>query len=470
MKTENKIFTLMAMSLSIFQAQAVGISQAKHPNILIIIGDDCTYSDLPVYGGINLKTPHIDKLASEGMVFNKAFLSMAMCAPCRAELFTGLYPMSNGVCWNHTPARQEIRGIGQYLENFGYRTGLAGKAHLSPNSVYQFEMIGGVERRAMAETAEFNPAEIAEFIQRDDNQPFCLVVGFTMPHAPWTLGDPSKFNQENLVLPSYMADTKETRDDFSKYLAEIEELDKQTGQLMKVLDESGKSNNTLVIFTSEQGAQWPGCKWTNWNTGIHTGFIVKWPGAIVPGTRTDAMIQYCDVLPTLIEIAGGTVYAEDFNGISFLPVLKNKTDTHRDFAYFMHNNTPEGPAYSIRAVTDGMYHYIINLHSEKIYIEKHVMGQMRWHQYWPSWVFETTTSEHANNIVNRYMLRPEKELYNSMTDPDNLNNLIGNENFSAIKLKLSKALHVWMEDQNDPGKELDSWEFYNAAREGVHKH
>ena len=84
--------------------------------------------------------------------------------------------MSNGVCWNHTTARPEIRGIGQYLENFGYRTGLAGKAHLSPNSVYQFEMIGGVERRAMAETAEFNPAEIAEFIKGDDSQPFCLVV------------------------------------------------------------------------------------------------------------------------------------------------------------------------------------------------------------------------------------------------------------------------------------------------------
>lgn len=449
-------------------AQELKNEISKQPNILIIMGDDCTYNDLPVYGGTNVKTPNIDNLASNGLVFNKASLTMSMCVPCRAELQTGRYPLSNGVCWNHVIARSDIKGSGQYLKPLGYRVGLAGKTHLDPASVYQFEMIEGIERNCVRKTAEFNSDEISNFISRDEN-PFFLTVAFTQPHAPWTVGDPSHFNPQTIQLPSYIADTKDSRSDFCKYLAEIEDLDNQIGKLLDVLEKSGKARNTVVIFTSEQGAQWPGCKWTNWNTGVHTGLIVKWPGVVSVGKRTDAIVQYCDVLPTLLEIAGDHTVKKEFDGHSFLQVLQGKTQKHREYAYFMHNNIPEGPAYPIRAISDGTYQYIRNLKPENIYIERHVMGQTTWHQYWLSWMYEAADNENTNFLVNRYLYRPAEEMYNSVTDPENMHNLILEEKYSGLKNQLSSALDLWLKGQGDPGTLLDSWEYQRAAKVGKHK-
>ena len=191
----------------------------------------------------------------------------------------------------------------------------------------------------------------------------------------------------NLNCPSIIADTKETRKEFANYLAEIEVLDYQVGSILKVLKEEGMSENTIVIFTSEQGAQFPFSKWTNYEMGVHTGFIVRWPKKVKENTRTDALIQYVDVLPTLIDAIGGNTNY-NFDGSSFLSILRGQKDSHRKYAYFMHNNIPEGPAYPIRSVTDGEYHYIRNLNSENLYIEKHLMTRMPLNKYWPSWVFQ----------------------------------------------------------------------------------
>ncbi len=356
------------------------------------------------------------------------------------------------------------------MGDLGYRVGLAGKIHATPNSVYQFEMVDGVERNCVSETAAFETGGVTEFMTRDKSQPFCLTVAFTMPHAPWTVGDRTKFDPKEVVLPPNLADTKDTREDYVSFLAEIAELDRQVGMLLQLLEDSGEADNTVILFTSEQGAQFPGCKWTNWNTGIHTGFIVKWPGKVREGERTDAIIQYCDVLPTLITIAGGKVPSGDFDGTSFLPVLQNKTDKHREYAYFMHNNVPEGPPYPIRSVTNGKYLYIHNLAPENIYIERHMMGQMKWHKYWSSWIFEAADNERTNYLINRFLVRPDEELYNIVDDPYNFNNLIGDESLDKIKQQLKEKLDSWMKDEGDPGAELDSWENLNAARNDKHKY
>lgn len=463
-------FFISALIIFVSQVNAQAqIESNSKPNILIIMGDDCTYSDLTLYGGTNVKTPNIDRLASQGLTFNRAYLSEAMCAPCRAELNTGLYPMKNGVCWNHSATRTEVKGTGQYLKALGYRAGLCGKTHIKPESVYQFEKIEGITSNAVADFAEFDPTQIEEFINRDKENPFFLLATFTSPHVPWTVGDPSHFNPDKIKLPPHMADTKATRVDFCKYLAEIEVLDKQIGMLLDVLEKSGEAENTLVIFTSEQGAQMPGVKWTNWDVGVHTGFMVKWPGKVEAGRRTDALIQYCDVLPTLIDIAGGNSSTEVFDGTSFLQVLQGEKEEHRDYVYFMHNNIPEGPAYPIRAVSNGTYTYIRNLSPENLYIEKHVMGTTRWHEYWPSWVYEAGDNEYTNFLLKRYQKRPAEELYNLTTDPENFKNLIDDKKLQKVKKQLSNQLDLWMEEQNDPGKILDQLEYEEAAKAGKHK-
>ncbi|MCP4505584.1 MAG: sulfatase-like hydrolase/transferase, partial [Fuerstiella sp.] len=114
---------------------AVSLQAADQPNVLIIMADDCTFNDLPLYGGRNAGTPNIDALASQGLTFNRAYLSSAMCQPCRAELFTGQYPMQNGCAWNHSASRDSVESMPHHLRRQGYRVGIAGKVHVKPDAV-----------------------------------------------------------------------------------------------------------------------------------------------------------------------------------------------------------------------------------------------------------------------------------------------------------------------------------------------
>ena len=464
MKHINKAL-LVLVCIGIF-SPTLKAKKARKPNIVIVIGDDCTYSDLSLYGGKNVKTPNIDQFAAEGLTFNKAYVTMSMCVPCRSELYTGLYPVNNGVCWNHSRARTGTESMVQHLAEFGYRTGIAGKTHIKPQTVFPFEMVPGVERNAVALTADYDPEGMREFITRDKKKPFCLVVGLNSPHTPWTVGDPSHFNADSLLLPPYMVDTKETRESYAKYLAEVEVFDEQFGLTLQLLKEENVYDETIVIFTSEQGAQFPYCKWTNYENGVHTAFIVRWNGVTEAGKRTDALIQYNDVLPTLMDIVGGN--KDRYDGTSFLPVLNGKSDTHREYAFFMHNNWPEGPAYPIRSVTNGEFHYILNLNHENMYIEKHLMGRPDHTSYWPSWMLHITKSDRNFNIVNGYMLRPQEELYEPAKDKHERHNLAEEAKYAEIKNQLANELKKWMAEQGDPGAAIDSKKEHTAQRKGNH--
>jgi uncharacterized sulfatase len=437
------------------------------------MADDCTHSDLPVYGGRNAKTPNIDKLASEGLVFNRAYLGSAMCQPCRAELYSGLYPMRNGCAWNHSASRPDITTMPHHLGALGYRAGLAGKVHVLPQKAFPFTSVKGFDDNCVRNpTRPHNLQGITQFMTENRNQPFCLVVALVEPHVPWVMGDASKYSPKRLKLPPNIADTPRTREAFSRYLAEITYMDKQVGEILKVLEQSGQADNTLVLFTSEQGSQFPGCKWTNWDTGLHTALIARWPGRIAAGRRTDAMVQYADVLPTLINAAGGDPARHNYDGTNFLPVLLGNASTHRKFVYGMHNNIPEGPAYPVRTVSDGKYRYIRNLTPDEIYIEKHLMG---WagkgelnNPYWATWISNAWNDPNTYNLVKRYMHRPAEQLYNTAEDPYELENLADDPAFSDIKARLSTELDRWMKEQGDPGDPQDTHEAIQAARRGKH--
>lgn len=450
---------------------AVPLLAAEPPNVLIIMADDCTYNDLGVYGGQNAVTPNIDRLASEGLVFNRAYLSSAMCQPCRAELFTGQYPLRNGCAWNHSASRPDATSMPQQLGAHGYRVGLAGKVHVKPATVFPFEAVRGFDPNCVREpTRPHDLREVANFLESD--QPFCLVVALVEPHVPWVMGDATQYPPDEIELPPNLADTPRTRADFGRYLAEITYMDGQVGELLAALDASGKADNTLVLFTSEQGSQFPGCKWTNWDTGLHTALIARWPQRIAPGTRTDALVQYADVLPTLLEAAAAPLPRSVHDGTSFLAVLEGKTSTHRKFVFGMHNNVPEGPAYPIRTVSDGSYRYIRNLAPNSLYIEKHLMGiqgngRLN-NPYWATWIGESWDNQRTYNLVQRYMRRPAEELYHTAVDRYELNNLIAQDRSATHRLRLSRALDGWLTAQGDPGAPQDTQQAIQAARRGQH--
>ncbi|NOY97044.1 MAG: sulfatase-like hydrolase/transferase, partial [Chlorobi bacterium] len=138
------------------------------PNFLIIMADDCTYNDLPLYGGQNARTPNIDRLASQGLTFNRAYLSVAMCQPCRAELYTGQYPLRNGCAWNHSASLPTTRSIPHYLSKLGYRVGIAGKVHVEPDSAFPFEAVPGFDNNCVRNpTLPHDVGGIAKFMGAD---------------------------------------------------------------------------------------------------------------------------------------------------------------------------------------------------------------------------------------------------------------------------------------------------------------
>ena len=452
-----KIVLLIVLAAAYLQA-------AEKPNFLIIMGDDCTFNDLPLYGGQNIETPNLDTFASEGMVFNKAYVSMSMCVPCRSEMYSGLYPARSGVCWNHSKAKPGTKSAPHYLGEAGYRVGITGKVHVTPKKCFPFENIKGFQPNCVAPTAEFDCAGIEEFMARDKEQPFYLAVCLVVPHVVWTVGDSSKFDLDKLKLPKYMANTPQTRKDFAKYLAEIEYMDMQIGEILKSLEKTGQADNTLILFTSEQGAQIPGCKWTNWELGVHTGLVVKWPGKVKSGVRTDALVQYADVLPTFMDAAGVSYKKEQFDGMSFLQVLQGKTDRHRKYVYAMHNNVPEGPSFPIRSVRTTKYSYIRNLSPERIYIERHLLAVDEHNPYWDTWIYTSGDNDNTYNLVERYLRRPAEELYDLESDPLEFNNLADNQKYSKVKSELSNELDRWMAEQGDIGAELDTRKSLNENR------
>jgi N-sulfoglucosamine sulfohydrolase len=466
------------MGVAITLALSVGSvsfgQAADQPNVLIIMADDCTFSDLPLYGGPNAKTPNIDRLASEGLTFNKAYLSSSMCQPCRAELFSGQYPMRNGCAWNHSASRPETTSMPQHLGKLGYRVGIAGKVHVKPKSAFPFEKVGGFDPSCVRNpTNAHDLTSLREFVTRDAESPFCLVVALVEPHVPWVMGDASQYPEKKIKLPPHIADTLRTRQDFASYLAEITYMDGQVGEILETLDKSGRSDDTLVLFTSEQGSQFPGCKWTNWDAGLHTALIARLPGVTAVGKRTDALVQYADVLPTLLDLAGSPAKNGEFDGTSFLPVIRGEKDSHREFVYGMHNNIPEGPAYPIRTITDGTWRYIRNLTPDELYIEKHLMGlQGRAalnNPYWATWIWDSHMNARTYDLVKRYMHRPADQLYHTADEPSEMSNLAGEAQHTVILNRLSKELDRWMEAQGDPGIAQDTQQSIEAARRGKHR-
>jgi uncharacterized sulfatase len=444
-------------------------ARESRPNILFIVADDCTFSDLPFHGGENARTPRLSRLAEQGLVFDRAYVGMAMCSPSRSELYTGRTALRNGCAWNHGTCRPGTRSMPHHLGALGYRVGLAGKTHIQPAEVFPFEAVPGFDGNCVREpTRPHDLTGVREFLTRDAAQPFCLVVALTEPHVPWVMGDASAYPPARLKLPPYLADTPRTRQDFARYLAEITYMDSQAGELLDLLDEKKLAENTVVIFTSEQGAQFPGNKWTNWDSGLHTSLVVRWPGVVAAGKRSAAVVQYADVLPTLTALAGGKPGAEEFDGRSFEGVLRGQADRHRDFAHGLHHNHPEGPPYPIRSVTDGEWRYIRNLTPDRLYFEKHLMGRTDHNPYWGTWIFLADRDPATLRLVERFLKRPAEELYHTARDRFEMTNLAADPAHAATKARLAAELDRHYAGHQDPGAALDSPASFEAAAGGKH--
>ena len=444
MMIRSKVHTLSTVAFAIFLAASLGQAEAaRQPNILIVIADDLNKDSVGVYGNKDVKTPNIDRLASQGMRFNMAYTSTAMCAPTRQQMYTGLYPVRSGAYPNHSKVKPGTKSLVHYLKALGYRVGLSGKRHFGPPSSFPFEQVSWkVDAKA-----------IREFVARDEKQPFCLLVTSNSPHVPWSAGDASQYDPGKLNIPPYWVDTPEMRESLTRYYAEITDLDREVGECMKILRETKQEDNTAMIFTTEQGAQYPGCKWTCYENGLNVGFIVRWPGQVKPGSVSDAMIHYVDVAPTLVEMAGGEAI-KGLDGRTFLGVLRGKTKRHNSVTYGVHTqmnaigSPPTG--YAVRSIRAGKWKYIMSLNHKVTF--KNALTQNDKENYWASWVRTAKTDPKAARLVKRYLNRPAEELYDLSKDPYELNNLAGREKQAKVKARLKQQLQDWMTSQGDLGQ------------------
>lgn len=423
------------------------------PNIVVIMADDLGTHELSCYGGKNVNTPNIDRLASEGIRLTNNYASASMSVPIRASLYTGLYPVRHGSYQNHKSSNPEIRSVTHYLPEAGYRVGRTGKQHSKPVSVYNFEEIPGFEINCVSPTAYFSTRGINEFITRS-NDPFCLFVSSTHPHVPWTWGDRETIDEMKLILPPNLVDNKETRNLYRNYLAEIQALDVEVGAVLETLKKADKLNNTLILFLGEQGPQFPFGKWTCYRYGQNSAFIARYPAKIKANSLSKAIVQYEDILPTMLEFAAAPP-ARDIDGMSFLDVLYGKRKSHRNWSYGIHNNIPEGTAYPIRSIQDERYKLIVNLTPETSYFEKHLMDISNRKQVWASWTESAATDKNAALLVNNYVKRPPIEFYDLKKDPWELKNLAGKKKYSNRIMVMRQELERWMNKQGDYGAEMD---------------
>ena len=435
---------------SLFGAALSGAATAEMPpNIVLFLADDHGWDIAGCYGNRVIHTPNIDRLASEGMRFTRAFAASPTCSPSRAILYTGLHSARNGLMGNHTGTLAGLKSIAQYLKAQGYRTVLANKTHVKPVEVFDFEYVKATlpdppsgKRQYRLEGLDTREIDrlLAEHARNRAGQPLCLILADSAPHVTWEKNrdyDPAK-----LPLPPIAIDTPKTRAALANYYQDITTADRHLGEVLDSLRKHGFEDKTLTIYTSDQGPEWPRSKWTLYDTGLRVPFIARWPGRIARGAVTDAMISFVDVTPTLVDIAGGKP-PPGLDGGSFKAVLSGNAKRFRTEIYASHSGDGTMNMFPQRCVRDLRYKFILNLHPERKWTTHFtkVDGIPDSHkEVYDTWLEKAKSDADAARIVRLTEDHPREELYDTLNDPYELENLAEKTSARPVLLRMRDQL------------------------------
>lgn len=436
------------LALGLYLGLAAASPAADRPNIVVFLADDLSYTDCSPFGGAEVPTPNMARLAAAGKSFTHAFVSSPSCAPSRAALLTGLDPMRNGAMLNHSRPKPGVKKWPAYFRDLGYEVAAVGKvAHYAQVTEYGFDHASHYkyhEDTCVAEAVKWLAA-------RKPGKPLCLLVGTNWPHVPW----PKASAIRVAAVPPTLVDTAETRAARSRYLAAVANADRDLGL---VYDAATKhlGPDLLFAFTADHGSQFPFGKWNCYDAGVRTPLIVVWPGRVKADTRSAAMVGWIDLLPTLLAAAGGTP-PDSLSGTSFLAALTGAADAHRDKMFFTHSGDGAMNRYPIRAVRTAGWKYVRNLDpaaEHHTHVDKgNEAADGR--RYWDSWVAKATADPTAAAVVRRYHTRPAEELYDLAADPWELTNLATDAKH-ADRLKVLRAdLDAWMTANGDNGLAIE---------------
>jgi uncharacterized sulfatase len=405
---------------------------ALKPNIIFYLADDQDIYDYGCYGNEKVNTSGVDRLAKEGLLFTNAFTAQAICAPSRSQLFTGKYPLKNACFANHTATRPTIKSVTTHLKNLGYDVILAGKSHVKPASVYQWD-----KEWHPVSTADgprpYIPLDSIENYMKTAKKPFCMFITSAYPHAKYF--DVENPDADDIKFLPFNEGKKEDSDYIKKKAGYYRSIAEDNTQLEKVLGyvDTYLGDNTLFIYSADHGVSG---KFTVKDIGLKVPFVARWPKVIKAGTSSNQLIHYTDVLPTFIEIAGGDV-PEDMDGNSLVPLLQGQDIQINDYVYGVRTNQNIlfSEVFPSRMIRNDRYKYIRNFNSVEV-VQNNLTGQAN-----IDFFIERGAQAHKNE--------PFEELYDVLNDPFEKKNLIDNAELQSIKEKLKNDLFDWMKAQGD---------------------
>ncbi|TWT52493.1 Arylsulfatase [Rubripirellula amarantea] len=478
---------------------------AAERNVLFIITDDESPT-LGCYGDKAAVTPAIDAVAADGLIFRNAFATTASCSASRSVVMSGLHNHRNGQFGHehhyhkfasfHDVARLALPRV---MERAGYRTGRIGKYHVAPESVYHYETVLNANSRSPVEMAETSRAFLTE---TDDDRPFFFYFATSDPHRGGGIDKTSKselkpdlfgnkpnrksypeieevfFNPEDVIVPAFLPDTPETREELAQYYQSCARVDQGVARLIKILKDAELFDKTMIVFTADHGMAFAGGKTTVYEGGLRVPMVVRDPYQFQRGVESDALISHIDITPTLLDFAGGLdteanapknplnvkkfwnerdeAVAENrnggmpfdqYHGKSWMHCLANPDDDHHEQIFASHTFHEIQMYYPMRVIRDAKYKLIWNIAHPLPY----PFASDLWSaSSWQAQLAKGQDAPYGNKTVGEYVHRPEFELFDIARDPDETTNLATSPGHQDILELYQAKLKKMQQDYDDP--------------------
>jgi len=425
----------------------------------MVMSDNQSWNHLGCYGDPVVKTPNIDKIAQQGVMFNNAYCSAPSCTPARASMLTGqdVWRLEEGMnLWGTLPAKFQV--YTDLLEESGYLVGIEGKGW-GPGD-YE---AGGRERNPGGD--QYNSFE--EFYnEREKGQPFCYWFSSRNPHRPFRKdgGKKAGIDLDAIQVPAYLPDNEEVRGDMADYYAEIQRFDKEVDSYIQLLKEMGQLENTLIVVFSDNGWQMPRGLANLYDFGTRVPLIISMPRAIKEGRTVDDFVSLNDLAPTFLELAGVPI-PEEMTAKSLVNIFNTEKsgviEDDRDFlitARERHAFVRKGGAgYGSRAIRTKDFLYIRNYDPDNwpagdppLYgdVDAHML------QYPCATKMYMMKNREEKGVKDLFHLafekRPAEELYDLSNDPDQMNNVAQQESYRETRDMLSKKMEDYLIKTEDP--------------------
>jgi len=451
------------------------------PNILLITADDMNY-DTPGFAGnkIDGLTPNLDHLASEGIYFKQARVTVAVCQPSRSVLMTGRYPHRNGAV-GFNPINDGVPTLGEQLRAAGYMNGIFAKVpHIAPIPRMCWDTIVQAEELGVGRDPKLYYQHAKEFFEASvkANKPFFLMANSQDPHRPFAgsaqeqkfqggeeedagpkrqqklaarqgkfPGVSRTYSLGEITVPGFLPELPDVRKEMAQYYTSAHRCDEIVGEVLRALAETGLDKNTLVMFLSDNGISQPFAKSNVYFSSNRTPWVVRWPGKIKPGQVDEKdFISGIDFTPTVLD-ALGLKRIDGVDGKSFLPLTRGESQEGRDHVVTVYHETVAKKFFEMRCIADANHTYIYNAWSDgQTQYRSEPMGGLAFKAMQSA----ATTRPEIDQRVKMLVYRVPEEFYDVQSDVDALHNLIQDESQQASIKAMRQQLLKWMEQTQDP--------------------